>query len=280
MSKAPPPPPAPRGAPPPPPGSAPAAAKAPTGPLNFRRGKAVGRAQRIVLYGTGGIGKSTLASLLPNPVFLDLESGTEELDTVVLIPSSYAEVRAMLASPALDEFETIIVDSITRLESYAEAHVLATRRHKGSPVDSLEGYGYGRGFRHLFEAFALLLADLDRHAEAGRHVCLIAHEEATRAPNPAGEDWLRFEPRLQNKANGNIRRHVIEWAGHVLHLEYDVVVDDGKARGGGTVSLYATETPTKIAKSRRLSQVIPVAEGDAAVWDTIIGKTHTTGAGK
>ena len=38
------------------------------------------KAQKIVLYGPEGIGKSTLASRFPNPLFIDTEGSTARLD--------------------------------------------------------------------------------------------------------------------------------------------------------------------------------------------------------
>ena len=47
-----------------------------------------------------------------------------------------------------------------------------------------------------------LIFDLDRHSRAGRNIILLAHEFIATVPNPAGEDWIRYEPRLQNPASG------------------------------------------------------------------------------
>lgn len=47
--------------------------------LNITSGK-VSRAQRVVLYGSEGIGKTTLASGMPDPVVIDLEDGSTHLD--------------------------------------------------------------------------------------------------------------------------------------------------------------------------------------------------------
>ena len=37
-------------------------------------------AKKVVIYGPEGIGKSTLASKFPRPVFIDCEGSTNELD--------------------------------------------------------------------------------------------------------------------------------------------------------------------------------------------------------
>ena len=47
--------------------------------LNIVSGK-ISRAVKTVIYGTEGVGKSTLASKFPEPLFLDVEGGTSQLD--------------------------------------------------------------------------------------------------------------------------------------------------------------------------------------------------------
>ena len=42
----------------------------------------VAEPQRIVIYGPEGIGKSTTASQMPDPVFTDVEGSTSDLDVV------------------------------------------------------------------------------------------------------------------------------------------------------------------------------------------------------
>ncbi|KKW70312.1 AAA family ATPase [Lactococcus cremoris] len=44
-------------------------------------------AQKVVLYGVEGIGKSTFASQFPNAVFIDIEGSTSNMD-VMRMPSS------------------------------------------------------------------------------------------------------------------------------------------------------------------------------------------------
>jgi len=117
-----------------------------------------------------------------------------------------------------------------------------------------------------------LLGDLDNHVRAGRNIVLICHDCTATVPNPAGEDWLRYEPRLQSPASGkaSIRLRVREWADHVLFLGYDINVSpDGKGRGHGTRTLYRSENPAWMAKSRTGSDPIPV-NADTNIWGEII----------
>ena len=47
--------------------------------MEITRGKQPG-AQKVILYGPEGIGKSTFASRFPEPVFIDTEGSTRHMD--------------------------------------------------------------------------------------------------------------------------------------------------------------------------------------------------------
>ena len=265
-----------RGTPPPPPAL-------PRDAVQF--GKiATGAGHRAVLYGPGGIGKTTTATNLPGPVaFFDLDDSlarlAAQIDTSNILPVSgietWSDLRRALQSSGWDDVKSIVIDTGTRAEEMAVAHTLATVPHeKGHLCARLEDYGFGKGFQHVYDTFLPLLADLDRHSRAGRNVVILCHDCTSTVPNPAGEDWLRYEPRLQspNSGKASIRLRVREWADHVLFLGYDVDVGkDGKGRGAGTRTVYPTELPHCMAKSRTTQTPIPLTHGEAAaLWAQII----------
>jgi hypothetical protein len=242
---------------------------------------------RALLFGPGGIGKTTLASQAPGPVaFIDLDDSLARLKSALagsignlrLVSGivTWSDLREVLQADGWDGIATIVIDSLTKAEELAAAHTVATVPHeKGHRVQRLEDYGFGKGYQHVFDTFLPLLADLDRHCRAGRHVVLICHDCTSTVPNPAGEDWLRYEPRLQspNSGKASIRLRVREWADHVLFLGYDVDVnEDGKGRGIGTRTLYPAELPHCMAKSRTCGEAMAVGGGQdgASVWAQII----------
>jgi translation initiation factor RLI1 len=47
--------------------------------LNITKGK-IDRAQKVVIYGPEGIGKSSLGAKFPDPVIIDTEGGTAHMD--------------------------------------------------------------------------------------------------------------------------------------------------------------------------------------------------------
>ena len=231
---------------------------------------------RVVLYGPGGIGKTTLAAHAPGEVvFFDLDEslGRLGLAAKTVHASTWADLRTALQSDGWDGIKTIVVDTLTRAEEMAVENTLATVTQDGKKSNSVEGYGYGKGYGYVFDTFLPLLGDLDRHARAGRNVILVCHDCTSNVPNPAGEDWLRYEPRLQSPTSGkaSIRLRVREWADHVLFLGYDVAVDkDGKGRGSGTRTMYTAELPHCMAKSRTTQEVIPIGTDGEEVWAQVI----------
>jgi hypothetical protein len=237
-------------------------------------------AQKFGIYGTGGIGKTKLASLLSEvgirPLVVDVENGSKFLsvDRVGDI-QTWLELRSILQDEALTaNYGAVVIDSMSKAEELAIAHLLQTIPvGDGSFVSNIEGYGFGKGFTYAYETFLPLLGDLDALARRGKHIVVICHDCKANVPNPGGEDWIRYEHRLQETQKGPIRSRLFEWCDHFFYIGYDVAVSkEGKGKGGGTRTIYATEMPTHKAKSRDISQPIVYVDGKPDLWKAIFSK--------
>lgn len=237
------------------------------------------RPLKVCIYGTGGIGKSELAGNISQlglrVLFFDLEQGSARLDVHrVEGVETWDDMRAALHSEELcGQFDVIVIDSLTKAEELATAWTIANVKHeKDKPIRSTEDYGFGKGIAHIYETFLQLIGDLDAQTRRGRHVITISHECVTEVPNPSGEDWIRYEPRLQSppKGKSSIRHRIKEWADHLLYIGYDVAAKDGKGKGSGTRAIYPVEMPTHWAKSRSLSETIVYTQGSADLWTALL----------
>ena len=254
-------PPPPKKAPPPPPSNGPpqkpnGAASAPASTKSFS--VSTGLQQRplaAVIYGTGGIGKSELAANITQlglkVLFLDLEHGSSHIDVArVEGVETFSDMRSVFHSDLPLQYDAIVVDTLTRAEEMGVEWTIQNVPHeKGLPIKSIEDYGFGKGIVHNYETFLQLLGDFDALIRRGKHVIAIAHECVTPVPNPKGEDWIRYEPRLQSPTSGknSIRHRVKEWCEHLFYIGYDVMAKDGKhlyVSTGRSKMVYTIDTAT------------------------------------
>lgn len=239
--------------------------------LDTNRGEGVG------IYGVGGAGKTTLVDGAPGPIAsFDLDNSL----AVLRLPNTrrvdgigeWSDLLDVINGDGWNDVKTLVIDSITVAEEMATRWVIKNVPHsKGLAIKNIEDYGWGIGYRHIYDAFVALLAALDRHKAAGRNVVLVCHQCVVNVPNPSGEDWLRYEPRLQG-TKYSIRLRVHEWVDHMLFLGYDIDVKDGKGKGSGTRTLWPVEMPHCMAKSRTLADPIPIYPGSNDVWDALFNK--------
>jgi hypothetical protein len=217
--------------------------------LPLSRGR-ITRPQKAVIYGPEGVGKSTLASLTPDAVFLDTEGGTHHLDVIRLdAVSSWEEIKATVArlATAQHPFKSLVIDTADWLEKRLAEHLCAKANK-----DSIEDFGYGKGWVLLAEEFGRFLSSLDALLARGMHVIFLAHSTVRKfeAPDQAGS-YDRFELKLSKQAAPLLK----EWADLVLFANFVTKVaekDNGKMRGVGGKErvLFTTHTAAYDAKNR------------------------------
>jgi hypothetical protein len=191
----------------------------------------IDRAQKIVLYGPNGVGKTTLASNFPDPIFLDTEDGTTHQHlTRIQIPDEQTFFDVLRAL-ALEKYtyRTLVIDTIDVAERFARERVL--KRHR---MRNIEDFGYGKGWTYLREEFDLLLSGcLDSFIRRGTHVVTNGHSTTRRHQPPGLSDaYDRYELKLDPVNSAKLR----EWADAVLFLNWDVRVvenTEGRVRGVG-----------------------------------------------
>lgn len=247
------------------------------GPISVNRGRRV-TAQRIEIYGPGGIGKSELVENMKKvgiePLVLDTDNETNHLNVDRVDVADWQSLRGAVQNQELiAPYGAVVIDNMSKAQQLAQEYAVANIPHeKGHTVSRFEDYGFGKGYSHVYELMLSLLGDLDAVVRSGKHVVLVAHDCVSQVPNPAGEDYQRYEPRLNDQKNGNVRSRVREWVDHCLYVGYDVYAKDNKGQGAGTRTIYTTELPSWIAKSRYLSEPIPYEKGSCELWKQLFSK--------
>ena len=211
-------------------------------------------AKRIVFYGAEGIGKSTLASQCPDPLFVDTEGSTTHMDVKRFeAPSSWQmlldQVQYVIDNPTV--CKTLVIDTADWAE---QLEINDLCRKKG--WDGLEGAGYGKGYQYSAEEFGKLLNKLTEVVNKGVNVVITAHATLRKVELP---EELGAYDHWEMKTSKKVAPMIKEWADVVLFLNYhvNVITTDGKgavkgknkAQGGRRV-IHTTHTPFWDAKNR------------------------------
>lgn len=212
-------------------------------------------AKKVLVYGSEGIGKSTFASRFPEPLFIDTEGSTKEMDVSrTPTPSSWTMLFEQLSyvKQHPDICRTLVIDTLDWAEQMCVTHVCALHNKSG-----IEDFGYGNGYVYAKEEFGRLLNRLEEIVKAGIHVVLTAHAQMRKfeQPDELGA-YDRWELKLGKKTTSQTSPLVKEWADMVLFANYktfSVAVDDKgkkhKAQGGARV-MYTAHHPCWDAKNR------------------------------
>lgn len=231
-------------------------------PRAIRRGVKAA-AWKLLVYGTPGIGKSTLAAAAPAPYFLDLENGIARIDCagsparLTTLTEVYDEIAWFKGQT---EFQTLVVDTIDELEKMLSARVVAG--WDKPDVKTVADIPYGRGGDLLVHAWRELLDGFDRLVAGGKNVLFTGHEQIIKFENPSDANFDFYAVNVHKK----VAPVVTAKLDAVFYARYETFVTGvdekkgkGKAGGQGRRVLHTQQGPSFIAKSRfQMPAVVPL----------------------
>lgn len=216
--------------------------------LNITKGK-ITRAQKVVIYGPEGIGKSSLAAQFPDPVIIDTEGGTAHMDVRRIDkPQTWEELLSIVKEVAdtVGVCKTLVIDTADWAEQLITAYLCAKYKQ-----NSIESFGYGKGYTYMAEEFSRLLTACDQVIAVGIHVVVTAHAKMRKFEQP---DEMGAYDRWEMKLSKQTAPLLKEWCDMLLFCNYQTFVvtsetDRKKAQGGRRV-MYTAHHPAWDAKTR------------------------------
>ncbi len=173
--------------------------------------KATAQAPVITVVGFAGSGKSSLAGLFPNAIFIQAENATSVFETMPeeLQPAFFPQLpianakRNIKTSDVLFEqlrelmtqehdFKTVVIDSITALNIMFENEVVEFDEKGASNIGEAQG-GYNKGYLVVAGIHAKLRAACEHLRKRGISVVFLAHTGIIKMKNrPDGGEYVAY----------------------------------------------------------------------------------------
>ncbi len=181
--------------------------------------KATPQAPVITIVGFAGSGKSTMAGMFPNPIFVQAENATSVFETwaedaqpafLPQLPIPNAKRNIKTSDVLLEqlrelvtqdhEFKTVVFDTITALNLLFEQEVVEFDDKGASNIGEAAG-GYNKGYLVVAGIHAKLRAACEHLRKKGITVVFLAHTGVVKMKNrPDGGEYVAYSLDMPEKS--------------------------------------------------------------------------------
>lgn len=218
----------------------------------------------VFCYGPSGVGKTSMWSYMPDPMFIidPQEEGIEDLvrfkqaakpkHPTIIVPD-FEEAIATLESVAEGEYDgikSVVLDSVTGFEKLCFQY--HCREYFENDWTKGGFYSFQQGPKNAAKTdWPRFLDACDTVRRAGINVIVIGHSQVKSYTNPEGPDYDQFIPYLDKETWQQTHR----WAKAVIFYNHNVSTEKQglrtKAKTGSEERfLYTTHSATYAAKNR------------------------------
>lgn len=222
---------------------------------SVKKGKLADSPHVVLIYGPPGVGKSSFGAAAPNPIFMDVEEGTEELSVERLPkPRVFADVLGQIQelTVAQHDYKTLVIDSLDWIEPLVWDQVC---QEDGKSNIELVGGGFAKGYIFALKKWGAMRDRLIALRQTKKmHIILIAHSQIKKFDDPTeNANYDRYQIKLHEKAAALWR----EYCKAVLFANYEtfIKVDENnkrkqKAFADGARVMWTERRPGFDAKNR------------------------------
>lgn len=210
----------------------------------------------LMLHAPHGIGKSTLGTEAPNPIYIGNEEN-DELDVARFpIVNEWGDLVRQLETLLNEEhdFKTVVIDTVDGLEQIAEKHILSLKGAEGKTMATAFG-GYGKAYNKMANMFLNVKEKYLKplRDEKGMNVLLLCHSKKVKFEDTMlNISYDHYETNLHK----DVKDIFEDWVSMILFANYYLVRaenNNGKEYAEGVDGLrmiYTEERPSHIAKNR------------------------------
>ncbi len=233
----------------------------------------------VCLYGPGGVGKTSLCGYFPKPRFIiGKDQGVNDLVDYKQIPepqsienvTDWDDLLTATKNSVEEDCGSVIFDNLTDFEGLCfESHC---ERYFDGDWSARGFYSFMKGPKNAAKVdWPEFLLACQSILDAGKNVVIIAHSRIKTVPNPAGEDWLQYEPEVE----AAVWKATHYWAKATLYygLHTETKKDGNKvkaASGDFNRFIFTEPSPTYVAKNRfGLPAIIDCGDSPKEAFDAL-----------
>lgn len=172
----------------------------------------------VLVYGTPGIGKTTLALSTNKSVLIDFDGGVGRVrpeyikDTLQI--KSYQDFLDVIEDKTIDSYNTVVIDTVGKMLDYMSDWLIATQPKNGQSNGQLTLQGYGVRKAEFNKILKLM-------TQKGKNVIFIAHE----TENKEG-DITKIRPHVGGSSGSDLYKELdligyMETIGNVRTISFN-----------------------------------------------------------
>lgn len=217
------------------------------------------KAPVITIIGSAGVGKTSLAALFPDPVFIQAENSETVFETwdEDIQPQMFEQLKhsnkklkistknellhqLRYVASNKDGFKTLIIDAVTTLSLMFEHEILEFDENDAKNMGDACG-GYNKGFMELASMHAEIRLACEHIRKAGIAVVFLAHSGIQKMKNrPDSPEYIAYTIELPEKS----RPFYIDHSDAVLYLKSTEYVTGSETDKKGRLTKYGKITNT------------------------------------